>query len=123
MNTTTASILTEKACAFVSETIRNPQSAIHNRAGVALLNFGGPWTLGDVKPFLYRLFVNPSVLVGVPAPFRQLAAFGIAQVKGPSSVESYRSIGGGSPQLKWTEAQAEGLRRLLKGGGGEDGNG
>src|ERR1043165_3691451 len=93
------------------------------RTGIALLNFGGPWTLGDVKPFLYRLFVNPSVLVGVPAPFRQLAAFAIAQVKGPSSVESYRSIGGGSPQLKWTEAQAEGLRRLLKGEGNGNGNG
>jgi ferrochelatase len=87
------------------------------KTGIALLNFGGPWTLGDVKPFLYRLFVNPSVLVGVPAPLRQLAAFSIAQVKGPSSVQSYRSIGGGSPQLKWTEAQAAGLRRLLKGEG------
>jgi ferrochelatase len=53
----------------------------------------------------------------VPAPFRQALAFGIAQVKGPSSVESYRSIGGGSPQLMWTQAQAEGLRRLLKSGG------
>jgi ferrochelatase len=83
------------------------------KTGIALLNFGGPWTLQDVKPFLYRLFVNPSVLVGVPTPMRQLVAFAIAQVKGPSSVESYRLIGGGSPQLAWTEAQAGGLRRLL----------
>src|SRR5436305_9625309 len=113
MNTTTASILTEKACAFVSETIRNPQSAIHNRAGIALLNFGGPWTLRDVKPFLYRLFVNPSVLVGVPAPLRQLIAFAISQAKGPSSIEIYKLIGGGSPQLAWTEEQAYGLRSLL----------
>lgn len=83
------------------------------KTGVVLLNFGGPWTLDDVKPFLYRLFVNPSVLVGLPAPVRQLVAFAIAQVKGPSSVESYRLIGGGSPQLRWTEAQAEGLRLLM----------
>lgn len=87
------------------------------KTGIALLNFGGPWELGDVKPFLYRLFVNPSVLVGVPAPFRQLLAFAIAQAKGPSSVESYRLIGGGSPQLMWTEAQADGLRRLMDDGG------
>jgi protoporphyrin/coproporphyrin ferrochelatase len=86
------------------------------RTGIALLNFGGPWTLQDVKPFLYRLFVNPSVLVGVPAPFRQLLAYTIAQVKGPSSIKSYESIGGGSPQLRWTEAQAEGLRRLTGNG-------
>jgi len=89
------------------------------KTGVALLNFGGPWTLGDVKPFLYRLFANPSVLVGVPAPLRQLVAYAIAQVKGPSSVESYKLIGGGSPQLAWTEAQARGLRGLL---GGVDGD-
>lgn len=89
------------------------------KTGIALLNFGGPWALRDVKPFLYRLFANPSVLVGLPAPVRQLVAFAIAQVKGPSSVESYRLIGGGSPQLKWTEAQAEGLRLLMN----DDGNG
>jgi ferrochelatase len=93
------------------------------KTGVVLLNFGGPWTLRDVKPFLYRLFANPAVLVGVPAPFRQALAFGIAQAKGPSSVKSYRLIGGGSPQLAWTEAQAEGLRQLLRGGGSGNGNG
>jgi protoporphyrin/coproporphyrin ferrochelatase len=96
-----------------SEAIRIQDSAIRNRTGVALLNFGGPWTLRDVKPFLYRLFVNPSVLVGVPAPLRQLLAFTISQVKGPSSIRSYESIGGGSPQLEWTQAQAAGLQNLL----------
>ena len=83
--------------------------------GVILLNFGGPWTLADVKPFLYRLFANPRVLVGVPAPLRQLLAFMIAQLKGPSSVRNYRTIGGGSPQFKWTVIQAAGLQQLLSG--------
>ena len=83
------------------------------KQGILLLNFGGPWTLADVKPFLYRLFANPRVLVGIPAPLRHLLAFMIAQIKGPSSIKSYRSIGGGSPQLKWTVIQAEGLRQLL----------
>jgi protoporphyrin/coproporphyrin ferrochelatase len=83
------------------------------KTGILLLNFGGPWTLSDVKPFLYRLFANPAVLVGVPTPFRQILAFLIAQLKGPSSIKSYRSIGSGSPQLKWTTIQTEGLRRLL----------
>jgi protoporphyrin/coproporphyrin ferrochelatase len=83
------------------------------KLGILMLNFGGPWTLTDVRPFLYRLFVNPRVLVGIPSPLRQLLAFTIAQVKGPSSVKSYREIGGGSPQLKWTATQAEGLRAML----------
>ncbi|HSE30976.1 MAG TPA: ferrochelatase [Pyrinomonadaceae bacterium] len=82
------------------------------RTGILLLNFGGPWTLADVKPFLYRLFANKSVLVGVPSPLRQILAFMIAHVKGPSSRAGYKSIGGGSPQLKWTSIQAEGLRNL-----------
>jgi ferrochelatase len=84
------------------------------KQGILLLNFGGPWTLSDVKPFLYRLFANRSVLVGIPAPLRHLLAFTIAQVKGRSSIRNYRSIGGGSPQLKWTVMQAEGLRQLLR---------
>lgn len=78
-----------------------------------MLNFGGPWILADVRPFLYRLFVNPRVMVGIPTPLRQLLAFSIAQLKGPSSIKSYRSIGGGSPQLKWTAIQAEGLLTYL----------
>jgi len=84
------------------------------KTGILLLNFGGPWTISDVKPFLYRLFANPRVLVGIPTPLRQMLAFAIAQVKGPSSIKSYRLIGGGSPQLKWTVIQAEGLRTLLE---------
>jgi ferrochelatase len=84
------------------------------RTGILLLNFGGPWTLSDVKPFLYRLFANRRVLVGVPSPLRQMLAFAIAQMKGRSSRESYKSIGGGSPQLKWTSIQAEGLRNLAR---------
>ena len=83
------------------------------KVGILMLNFGGPWTLSDVRPFLYRLFANPRVLVGIPSPLRQLLAFTIAQVKGPSSIKSYRAIGGGSPQLKWTATQATNLRRLL----------
>jgi protoporphyrin/coproporphyrin ferrochelatase len=84
------------------------------KRGILLLNFGGPWTISDVKPFLYRLFSNPRVLVGVPTPLRQALAFTIAQIKGPSSKKSYRKIGGGSPQLKWTAIQADGLRQLMR---------
>ncbi|HEX8890984.1 MAG TPA: ferrochelatase [Pyrinomonadaceae bacterium] len=121
INTATENSLTEKVFTNPQSAIQNPKSeairiqksVIRNRTGVALLNFGGPWTLRDVKPFLYRLFVNPSVLVGVPAPLRQLLAFTISQVKGHSSIRSYESIGGGSPQLKWTQAQAAGLQNLL----------
>lgn len=82
--------------------------------GILLLNLGGPGSLREVRPFLYRLFSDPAILVGVPAPLRQLLAATIAAVKGTSSVRAYRAIGGGSPQLHWTQVQAEGLTRALR---------
>ncbi len=91
------------------------------KQGVLLLNFGGPWTLEDVRPFLYRLFNNPAILVGVRAPFRQLLAYTIARSRAKASIETYRAIGGGSPQLRWTRIQAEGLERLLNTGASASG--
>lgn len=82
------------------------------KRGVLLLNLGGPNELRDVKPFLYNLFSDPDILVGIPTPFRQALAFMISRVKGNSSVEIYRAIGGGSPQLKWTRTQADLLAKL-----------
>lgn len=82
--------------------------------GVLLLNFGGPETLSDVRPFLFRLFCDRNILVGIPAPFRQMVALAIALIKGPASRRAYAAIGGGSPQLKWTRIQAESLSEMLR---------
>jgi protoporphyrin/coproporphyrin ferrochelatase len=32
------------------------------KVGVLLFNLGGPETLRDVKPFLYRLFSDPEII-------------------------------------------------------------
>jgi ferrochelatase len=85
------------------------------KQGVLLMNLGGPSGPEEVKGFLYRLFSDPDILVGIPSPFRQALAFAIAQVKGPSSIRAYEEIGGGSPQLRWTRLQAEALDRALGG--------
>lgn len=77
------------------------------KTGVILYNLGGPWSLKEVRPFLYRLFSDPKILVGVPTPLRQILAASIAGLKGKSSIQSYRKIGNGSPQLKWTLEQAQ----------------
>ena len=84
------------------------------KTGILLLNLGGPWSTREVKPFLYRIFSNPDILVGVPTPFRQSLAFLISQIKGPASIRSYEAIGGGSPQLHWTRLQAEGLEEHFR---------
>lgn len=81
--------------------------------GVLFYNLGGPERPEDVKPFLRRLFSDPDILVGLPAPLRIALAWLISLVKGPSSARSYRKIGGGSPQLKWSRTQAALAEREL----------
>lgn len=84
------------------------------KRGVFLLNFGGPDTLSDVKPYLFRLFSDPHILVGIPNPIRIGLAFLISRIKAPSSRRMYERIGGCSPQLKWTQRQMELLDQKLK---------
>ncbi len=77
------------------------------------MNFGGPWSLGQVRPFLFELFRDPEILIGVPGPIRTLIAAAIALIKGGESKLNYARIGGFSPQLSWTEKQAMQLQELL----------
>ncbi len=83
------------------------------KTGILILNFGGPSDIKDVKPFLYRLFSDPNILIGIRTPFRQSLAYLISRLKAPSSKKIYAAIGGGSPQLFWTENQANGLRQQI----------
>jgi ferrochelatase len=87
------------------------------RTGILLLNLGGPWTLDGVKPFLLRLFSDRDIipLPGGPA-LQGLWARLIATARAPKVRRKYAEIGGGSPLLRWTRAQADGLGRLLEGG-------
>ncbi|MHB1843506.1 MAG: ferrochelatase [Deltaproteobacteria bacterium] len=79
---------------------------------VFLLNLGGPRDLGEVRPYLYELFADPRIL-RVPAPWRQLLAFLISTLRAPSSRQKYALIGGGSPLVRGTEAQARALEAAL----------
>jgi protoporphyrin/coproporphyrin ferrochelatase len=80
--------------------------------GILLINLGGPEKLADVRPFLYNLFSDPEVL-RMPAVVRKpLAAF-IAFTRAPKSRGLYAQIGGGSPLLRETRAQAEALQARL----------
>ncbi|MCL2468629.1 MAG: ferrochelatase [Alphaproteobacteria bacterium] len=85
------------------------------KTAVLLGTMGGPQQEKDVKGFLFRLFSDPALL-SVPAPFRQLLAAVIAQLRAPKSRARYMAIGGGSPLVPEMQAQAQGLEGLL----GED---
>ena len=83
-----------------------------SRVAVVLMNLGGPDSLDAVEPFLRNLFRDPAI-IGAPRPLRWLLARLIAKRRGPEAREIYRSIGGRSPLLEETEAQAAALRQAL----------
>ena len=83
-----------------------------SRIAVVLMNLGGPDSLDAVEPFLRNLFRDPAI-IGVPRPVRWLLARVIAKRRGPEARKIYRSIGGRSPLLKETEAQAAALQAAL----------
>ena len=84
------------------------------QVGVLLLNLGGPAKLEDVRPFLYNLFSDPEI-IRLPSPLLQAPlAWFISSLRARKSQENYRKIGGGSPLLRITEAQAQALRDRLQ---------
>jgi len=81
----------------------------NNGLGVLFLNLGGPTTGDDVEEFLFNLFKDPDIiqLPGPLRPLQNLIATFIAKRRAPKSRAAYASIGGGSPILQYTNAQAK----------------
>ena len=86
------------------------------KVGVLLLNLGGPETGNDVEGFLYNLFADPDIIRLPPflAPLQSLVALIISKRRAPKSREAYDSIGGGSPILQYTRAQADLISKSLR---------
>jgi protoporphyrin/coproporphyrin ferrochelatase len=80
---------------------------------VFLMNLGGPRSLAEVEPYLYELFSDPLVVTAPFGPFRKLIAKIISKTRAPSSAEKYALIGGKSPLVEGTEAQARALAHAL----------
>src|SRR5262245_56539478 len=84
------------------------------KVGVLVFNLGGPESLRDVKPFLYRLFSDPEIIRIKWAPLRKTVAYAIATLRRKKSEGYYRQIGGGSPLRRLTEEQAGSLESELQ---------
>jgi ferrochelatase len=80
---------------------------------VFLMNLGGPRSLEEVEPYLYELFSDPLLISAPFGPLRPLVAKLISRFRAPSSAEKYALIGGKSPIVEGTEAQARALARVL----------
>ncbi|ACG72382.1 Ferrochelatase [Anaeromyxobacter sp. K] len=84
-----------------------------SHTAVFLMNLGGPRNLAEVEPYLYELFSDPLVITAPFGPFRKAIAKLISRTRAPSSAEKYQLIGGKSPLVEGTEAQARALQAAL----------
>lgn len=81
---------------------------------VILVGMGGPDTVEDVREYLYNIF-SDRTLIRLPGgallqkPFAAL----ISTLRKGKVQAHYQMIGGGSPLLKWTKAQAELLAQRM----------
>jgi len=76
------------------------------KTGIVMLNLGGPTTLDDVEPFLLELFADREI---IQLPFQRWLGPFIARRRTPKVRGLYAGIGGGSPILRYTEAQGRGM--------------
>ncbi len=78
------------------------------RLAVVLFNLGGPDRIEAVQPFLYNLF-NDRAIIDLPWPLRPLLAKLISTTRRKEASANYAHMGGASPLLAGTQAQARAL--------------
>ena len=88
--------------------------SLPRKTAVVLFNLGGPDRPEAVRPFLFNLFNDPAI-IGAPGPVRWALAQFISRRRAPVAQEIYEHLGGGSPLLPNTEAQATALEQALGG--------
>src|SRR5213595_3195293 len=86
------------------------QATAAPKTGIVMLNLGGPATLDDVEPFLLELFADREI---IQLPFQKWLGPYIARRRTPKVKGLYAGIGGGSPILRYTEAQGRGMAARL----------
>ncbi|OFX02464.1 MAG: ferrochelatase [Alphaproteobacteria bacterium RIFCSPHIGHO2_12_FULL_66_14] len=87
------------------------------KIAIILFNLGGPDSPEAVQPFLKNLFSDPAI-ISLPSFLRLPLASFISSRRAPKAKRIYDQIGGSSPILGQTEAQARALEEALGTGGG-----
>ncbi|MBW3616657.1 MAG: ferrochelatase [Proteobacteria bacterium] len=88
------------------------RSADLKRLAVVLFNLGGPDGPKSVRPFLFNLFNDPAI-IGLPGIARTPLAALISTTRAKAARANYAVMGGGSPLLGETQAQAVSLEAAL----------
>jgi len=82
------------------------------RTAVVMMNLGGPDSPEAVHPFLFNLFSDPAI-IPLPALLRLPLARLVSSRRTRVARAIYARLGGGSPLLANTEAQARALEAAL----------
>jgi ferrochelatase len=88
------------------------------KLAVVLFNLGGPDSLKAVRPFLFNLFRDPAIIQLPTLPRYALATL-ISTTRTKSAQANYALMGGRSPLLPETQAQAAALEAELTAQGHE----
>ncbi|MCG2709854.1 MAG: ferrochelatase [Thermodesulfovibrionales bacterium] len=97
-----------------TQMVHSSQFTVHSDTiGVVLLNLGGPDSLQAVRPFLYNLFSDRKIIQLGPPFLQKTIARLIAMLRSKKTESYYRLIGGRSPILDITNAQAKALEETL----------
>ncbi len=89
-------------------------AAANDKRCVILMGMGGPDSEAGVKEFLFNIFSDPEI-INLPGgkllrrPFARM----ISNLRAEKVRGHYSLIGGGSPLLKWTEAQRDNIEFVL----------
>ncbi len=83
------------------------------KLAVVLFNLGGPDSLKAVRPFLFNLF-RDAAIIQLPALARYPLAALISTTRNKPAQANYAIMGGRSPLLPETEAQAKALEAELR---------
>lgn len=81
--------------------------------GIILLNMGGPDSIESIKPFLQNLFSDRDIIKLGPSFLQRPIASIVINKRLKSVIEAYSLIGGRSPLLDITNAQAKALEASL----------
>ncbi|ESQ85618.1 hypothetical protein AEAC466_00155 [Asticcacaulis sp. AC466] len=88
------------------------EAVAQTKVAVLLFNLGGPKAPEDVQGFLYNLFADRNI-INLPFGLRQGVASLISSRRAESARKNYAYMGGGSPILAETQAQADALQAYI----------
>lgn len=81
--------------------------------GIIMFNLGGPDSLRAVRPFLFNLFSDRDIIRLGPSFMQKPLALLISSFRAPKTEKAYSLIGGKSPILDITMAQAKAVELSL----------